>query len=179
MKSQLRELNIEIVRLEDQADPQHRQVILGKLVAKRDELQSLESAKPIEVVMPGAETAEQKQLAEKIARYTRYAERLNETGQKTVELITLKKNRLQKLVTLLESVSAIDAQSNGQKHELKPICDELGLDIEAILKIVVQTTPIDREIAKKQRLKLEHLNATIIRSSQPHLIWTNSQVCRI
>ena len=31
---------------------------------------------------------------------------------------------------------------------MKPICDELGLDIEAILKIGVQTTSIDHEIAK-------------------------------
>jgi len=115
LKSRLRQLNIEIVNLEEQADPLYKKQLDGKLKAKRDELTALEKVKPQEVDKPGGESKEQKQLSDRIKDLTTQLEQLRENEQKTVETIAQKKNKLQKLTSLLQSVIGIRSHIDNKK----------------------------------------------------------------
>ncbi|WP_367273772.1 TrlF family AAA-like ATPase, partial [Nitrosomonas sp.] len=145
LKAKLRELNIEIVRLEEQADPLFKKKLEEELNAKKDELGSLDNTKPSEVLKPETETPEQKKLSEKIAQLTKQAKQLEESERNTVEIIAQKKNKLQKLSSLQQSVSAMSAQIVSQKLELKSVCEELGLNIEAIVKAEINTHSIEEQ----------------------------------
>lgn len=160
LKAKLRELNIEIIELEEQSDPLHKKQIKGKLKAKQDELDSLEKAKPVEVTKPGEETPEQKALSEKIIKLIEKQSYLKETGKKVVETITHTKNRLQKLTSLLQSVSTISANISSQKLELKPVCEDLGLKIDLIINSEINIEPINDEIVsvKGELIELEKDN---------------------
>ena len=157
LKSKLRELNIEIVNLEDQADPLHKKQLQEKLRAKNEELASLDKAKPTEVLKPGKETEEQKKLSEEIRKLVAQQSTLKETGQKVVESIAEHKTRLQNLTSLQQKISALGNNITSQKEELKPLCEELGLNINLIIKSEINITPIKTQIdsVKKEITKLE------------------------
>jgi len=157
LKTRLRELNIGIVNLEEQADPLYRKKLEGELNAKNDELKSLENTKPPEVLKPGEETDEQKELSEKIAKLIEQREKLGATGKKVVESIAQFKNKLQKLTSLLQSVSSIHLNFDNQKSELKTICKDVGLDIDVIINAEIKTAPIKEMIkdVKAEITKLE------------------------
>jgi predicted ATPase len=163
LKTKLRELNIEIIELEEQFDPLHKKQMEGKLKAKQAELDSLEKAKPAEVTKPGEETPDQKALSEKISNLVEKQSTLKGTEQKVVETIAHKKNRLQKLSSLLQSVSTIDANIGSQKLELKPVCKELGLDINLIINSELNTAPIIKQITsvKQEIIELEKDNQQV------------------
>jgi predicted ATPase len=163
LKAYLRELNIEIIELEEQSDPLHKKQIEGRLKAKRDELTFLEKAKPAEVAKPGEGTPEQKDLSEKVNKYIEKKSTLEKTGQKLVETIAHKKNRLQKLSSLLQSVSTISTNISNQKLNLKPVCEELGLDIDFIMTSKFNTAPINDQISlvKREIIELEKDNQQV------------------
>ena len=157
LKSQLRELNIEIVDCEEQADPSHKKKLEGELKAKEEELASLDKAKPEEVSKPDTESDEQKKLSEKIKSLTENRDNIGVVGKRTTEVISQKKNRLQKLNSLLQNITAVHNHLGSQKEELKPVCEELGLDINTILNVAVDTSPIEKAIgiATEEIVKLE------------------------
>lgn len=157
LKTKLRELNIEIVNCEEQADPLYKQQLEGELKAKNEELISIDKAKPIEVNKPGEETGIQRDLSKKIEALAEKRDKLEDTGKKTVEVVVLKKNKLQKLTSLLQSVLAMSANIKSQKMELTQSCKELGLDIDTIVKSEIETSPISEAIkeVQEQTNKLE------------------------
>ena len=67
LKKRLRELNIEIVRLEEQGSPKFRKQLEAQIEAKKQELTALDNAKPKEVAKPNTETPEQKALAANVS----------------------------------------------------------------------------------------------------------------
>jgi len=152
LKSRLRELNIQIVDLEEQSSPIYMKKLAGELKAKKDELASLELAKPVEVGKPDGETEEQKKLAEQVEKLVLLKGKLGATERKFIEDLTAKKGRLQKLIALLQSVSLLEAHVDRQKSELKITCDELDLDVDQIVSSTINVKPIDDQIAEEKTL---------------------------
>lgn len=146
-KTSLRELNIEIVRLEEESNPNFRLSIEEKLKSKKAELEALDKQKPKEVAKPEGQTPEQKMLSDKIAELNKKNEAINEKGKKTVEIVTKKKNKLQKATSLQQSLSSMNAEFIKQKGELKTICEELGLNIDQVISLKADITPITKMIS--------------------------------
>ncbi len=146
LKAKLRELNIEIIDLEEQSDPIYKEKMERELKAKRDELISLDSAKPSEVAKPDEETPEQKVLTKKIEQFVEQKNDLGSAERACIVTLTEKKERLQKLTALLQSVSLLGKQVENQKAELMVICSELGLDIEVIITSGTNVEPINEQI---------------------------------
>lgn len=147
LKARLRELNIEIIDLEEQSDPIFKKKMEGELKAKRDELVSLDSAKPVEQTKPDEETPEQKELTETIEKLLEKKNELSSAERECVVTLTEKKERMQKLTALFQSVSLLGKQVESQKAELMIICNELGLDIEVIITSGTNVEPINDQIA--------------------------------
>lgn len=160
LKTQLRQLNIEILGLEQRADPQFLRTLNAQLQAKRDELQAVEAAKPDEVVKPEIETENQKQQVERLEKLAATLVALREREMKTVEVISHKKLKQQKLNTLTDSVQAINLASSTSKENLRLVAMELGLDIDTILKTEVDLTSIHTQvtIVKDEIAVLEKAN---------------------
>jgi predicted ATPase len=160
LKSKLRELNIKIIALEEQSDPLHKKQIKEKLKVKQYELASIVKAEPTEIPKPGEETQEQKALSEKINKFVEKQLFLEKTGKNVVETIAHKKNKLQKLSSLLQSVSTISANINSQKLNLKSVCEELDLNIDSIIRSEFNTDPINGQInsVKREITELEKEN---------------------
>jgi predicted ATPase len=146
LKAQLRELNIEIVALEEQSDPATKGRLEGDLKARKDELLSLEKSKPVAAPKPDKQSEEQKALAAEIDSLTQKRALAEEKLKKLRELLTKEKSRLQRLSSLLESVMSLGAHVDAEKAELKAACDELGLDIDKIVLTTVNREPIDQQI---------------------------------
>lgn len=150
LKARLRELNIEIVDLEEQSDPIYKKKMEGELKAKKDELASLNSAKPAEVPKPDEETPEQKRLTGQIGQLVERKNDLSSAERACIVTLTEKKERLQKLTALLQSVSLLGAQVENKKAELMVVCNELGLDVEVIITSDTNVEPINEEIGVVQ-----------------------------
>lgn len=150
LKASLRELNIEIIRLEEAKDPLFKKRLEEELKNKQEELQALEKSKPTEVSKPNKESVEQKSLAEEIGQLTKKLQDIQNKGKTTAEILTKKKSRFQSLTTLQQNLISIDTFVNEQKIELKPTCDELGLDIEEILKLKLNLFSISQKLADVQ-----------------------------
>lgn len=156
-KTNLRELNVEIIKLEEENNPNFKLSLQEKLKAKKAELEALDKQKPAEVKKPEGQNPEQKKLSEQIAALNSKAVLINEKGKKTVEIVTKAKNKLQKTTSLQQTLSSSLSEFTKQKAELKIICDQLGLNIDEIVKVQVDYTPITKMISdlKAEILKYE------------------------
>ena len=143
LESKLRSLNIQIFECEEQADPQHRQSLEEELKLKNIELKSLDEAKPAEVKKPDEKDENQIELSSRISKLNDSRNAVEHMGKKTTEVISQKKNRLQKLTSLLQSVKSIENQNAENTVELEPVCKELGLDVAVILRTEIDTSSID------------------------------------
>lgn len=164
LETKLRELNLEIVNLEEQADPLHKKQLEEKLKTKQAELNSLIKAPPTVVEKPEQENLEQQGLSIQIADLTSKQKQLHDTEQKVVDTLTRSKNRLQQLSSLLQSVQTIDGNLAAQKAELLPTCNELGLNIDLIVKAEIDISSIQEHIVRVQAeiLHLEKDNQSLI-----------------
>jgi len=143
LESKLKILNIEILDCEEQVDPQYRQSLDEELKLKRIELESLVTAKPKKEVKPDEKDEGQRRLSLTIKTLTEKKEIVANKGKSTTERISWKKNRVQKLTSLLQSVKSLESQNIENKNQLRPLCEELDLDIETILNIQVNTSSIE------------------------------------
>jgi len=160
LKANLRELNIEIIRLENEADPIFKKSVEEQLKTKRGELEALKKQKPDEVSKPDGETEEQTKISEKIALLAERMKKLENAGKNVTEVITEKKNKQQKLISLRQSISTISTYITAQKQELAPVCEELGLDIESIFNSEIKLSSIEKLslTVKSETQKLEKNN---------------------
>jgi len=144
LKTSLRELNIEITQLEDENDPLFRKKMDEELKAKKVELEVLKTKKPHDEEKPDGETAEQKELSENIGRLTDQLNQLELKAKQNIQVIANKKNRLQKLVSLQQSIIAIDTYVTRQKEELNSVCSELELNLNDIVTVEIKLTSVER-----------------------------------
>ena len=150
LKRQLRELNIEIVDLEEQSAPRYRKQLEGQIVAKKEELKALEGAKPNEVAKPDIETPEQKELAAEVDRLTKLLTSLNDAGQQKVAETTALKANLQSAVSLKENLTNLDARTRESIEDLTEALSELGLSVSDVVKFEVYLAPLQAKIEEFQ-----------------------------
>jgi ABC-type lipoprotein export system ATPase subunit len=148
LKVQLRELNIEIVELEEQANPATKVALQEQLKQKREEYRVLETSKPPEVVKPEGETAEQKAIADQIEKIRQNQSDLEIREREAVERLSSLKSDLLGLGRIKEAVTALDGQIKLTKEELRTGCARFNLDVDAIITHRLDTTTIDTEITK-------------------------------
>lgn len=146
LKRQLRELNFEIVDLENQSSPNFRKQIAAQIAAKEEELRALDAAKPKEVAKPDTETGEQQELAAQVDKLSELLSTLGETGKARVAEITTLKADLQSAVSLKERLTSFDARTQEGISELAPALGELGLDVKDIVTFGVNFVPVDAKI---------------------------------
>lgn len=143
LKVRLRELNIEIIDLEQQSDPSTNARLKEQLKQRREEYRVLENSKPAVVEKPEEETPEQRAVSEKIERTRALQANITERGKQAVDRLSAIKTDLVSLGSLKESVNALDAHVKQGKEELRPICTRFGLDIDLIVSHKISTANID------------------------------------
>jgi ABC-type lipoprotein export system ATPase subunit len=148
LKVRLRELNIEIVELEDQANPATKAALNEQLKQKQEEYRVLEASKPPEVAKPEGETEEQKAIADQIGKVRLDQSDLETRGKEAVERLSSLKSDLVGLGRIKESITALDSQIKNAREELRKDCASFGLDIDAIITHRIDTTTIDAKIAE-------------------------------
>lgn len=148
LKQRLRELNIEIVRLEEQSAPQYRRKLLAQIEEKKAELKSLEAAKPKEVAKPDSDDPAQNALAKKVDDLTSLLSGLSERGQLTVSNIAGLKTRYQEAVSLHEAISGIASRVGEEIFELQPKFDAVGLQAESLISLKTDLSPLNVKISE-------------------------------
>lgn len=148
LKVRLRELNIEIVELEDQANPVTKAALNEQLKRKQEEYRVLEASKPSEVAKPEGETEEQKAIADQIGKVRQDQSDLESRGKAAVERLSSLKSDLLGLGRIKESVTTLDGQIKTTKEELRTGCARFDLNIDAIITHSIDTTTIDVKIAE-------------------------------
>ena len=147
LKVRLRELNIEIVELEEQADPSTKQALVEQLKQKQEELRVLEASKPTEVAKPEEETDEQKAVSEQIGKVRQDQTNLEVRGKEAVERLSKLKSDLVELGDVQEKVSVLSSNIETTKEELRTSCKRFGLDIDAIISHRFDASTIDAKVA--------------------------------
>lgn len=147
LKTRLRELNIEIVQLEEQMSPQYRKRLVAVIVSKKEELQSIDSGKPKEIDKPDIETEEQKELAAEVDRLTALLSELNEAGQEKVAEISGQKAKLQHAVSLKEALTRFQSDTVGNIAEYQDKLKALDLKPDDLFQFAIDLKPLDLKIA--------------------------------
>lgn len=148
LKTQLREINIELIDLENRAAPEFKRKLSEQLKLKREEYKVLETSKPKKVEQPNEATEEQKLVAEKIAKATKLLTFLSDRGKETVVRLTALKSDLQKLHYVKDAIKSLGSHVQSEKYGLKSKCEELGLDVEKIVSYKTDLSSIDSKISQ-------------------------------
>lgn len=148
LKQRLRELNIEIVRLEEQSAPQYRRKLLAQIEEKEAELTSLDGAKPKEMAKPDTDDPAQNALAKKVDELTALLSELNERGHTIVSEIAGLKTRHQEAVSLRDSISSIANRFREDIAELHPQIARFELPVDALISLRTDLGPLDATIGE-------------------------------
>ncbi len=151
LKSRLRDINIKIVRLEEEADPVAKEKLTAKLTLKQQELTSLEKAKPQEIAKPSEQTPEQQKLSSSIENFAAKMSAINTSKAQAQEKLSNEKEQLQTLTSLLQSILSLDDYVQTQKSELVPVCNKLALSIDDIVTFNMDKTVVDEKITTAQK----------------------------
>lgn len=146
LKVRLRELNIEIVELEEQADPDTKKRLNEELNQKKEEYRVLEESKPKEVPKPDGETPEQQAVTRQIEETRSLQADIEEKGKAAVERLSALKTNLVELGSLKEALFALDGRVKDGKEELRTTCSKYNLDIDTIVSHQIDASPIDEKI---------------------------------
>lgn len=147
LKVRLRELNIEIVELEGQADPATKEALVQQLKQKQDELRVLQDSKPQEVAKPEAETNEQKKVSDQIGKVRTDQASLEVRGKEAVERLSKLKTDLVEHSDIKETVAGLSSRINTTKEELRAACKRFDLDLDSIITHRIDTSTIDAKVA--------------------------------
>jgi hypothetical protein len=153
LKRRLRELNIEIVKLEEQEKIQYRLQLDGQHKAKSEELIAIDTAKPKEVAKPGQEDPEQKSLTAEVAQKVALLKSLDERIQQCVEATTRIKSDIQQIVSLQERLMTLKSDAERTVDELAPQLKALVVDPADIVSFTVNLNPM-RQGLKQLELSL-------------------------
>lgn len=148
LKVQLRQLNIELVDLEQQADPSTRARLVEQLNQKRQEYQSLEKSMPAAEPKPDQETPEQQSVSSSIDKLRVLRDDIELRGKHAVKLLSDHKSDLIRLEVLKENVVGIDAYIKESKEDLRLECNYFGIDVDAVISHKFSAEMIDRKIKK-------------------------------
>ncbi len=150
LKRRLRELNVEIVDLEDQSSPHFRKRLIGQIEAKTEELKALDDAVPKEVAKPDTESDAQKGLAAEVARLTKLLASVSEARQQRIAETTTLKTNLQSAVSLKERLTSLDSQTREGIEELTEPLAALELAVSDVVKFEIDPAPVQTKIEELQ-----------------------------
>lgn len=157
LKQRLRELNIEIVRLEEQRSPQYRRKLLAQIEEKERELTSINAAKPPEVTKPDdTNDPAQNALAKQVDELTVLLSQLKERGQQAVLKITELKTKYQEVISLRDLVSSMSSRFNAEVMDIEPKLTELGIRTQDVISITNNIEPL-KAIIESTRTSIEKL----------------------
>ena len=148
LKQQLREINIEIVRLEEQRSPAYRRKLGADLKAKRLELEAIDGGKPKQVVRPDTQTPEQLELARNVDAQTTLLNTINRRIESAVSKTTSLKTRIQEAKSLKESIVAIQTALQKSISDIGPGLSTLDIAIEEIIRFSIDFVPLDKKIVE-------------------------------
>ena len=148
LKQQLRELNVEIVRLEEQRSPMHRRKLEAEIGAKRQELEAIEMAKPKKVEKPDSETPEQKTLARRADGLTALLASLQGLINEKIAEIADLKTRVQKAMGLRERLESIESGFRKDIAALRADVSSFDLKVEDIIRFSIDFNPLDNKITQ-------------------------------
>lgn len=148
LKVRLRELNIEIVELEEQAAPATKAALIEQLKQKQEEHRVLEGSKPPEVAKPEGENEDQKAISDQIAKVRQNQSDLEGRGKEAVERLSSLKSDLVGLGGIKETVTGLDSQIKNAKEELRATCTWFGLDVDTIITHRIDTATVDTKIGE-------------------------------
>ncbi len=146
LKQQLRELNVEIVRLEEQRSPMHRRKLIAEIGAKRQELEAIERAKPKEVEKPNSETPEQKILAGRADVLTALLASLQGLISEKITEIADLKTRVQEAMGLRERLESIESSVRNNIATLRADVSSFDLRVEDIIRFSIDFNPLDNKL---------------------------------
>ena len=148
LKQRLRELNVEIARLEEDGSPRFRQQLRGQIEARNEELKALESAKPKEFAKPDEETDDQKELAAKVDGLSELLSSLKDAEKSNLDHSLRLKSRLQIASSLRERLGAVAAMVKESEATLKDGLNSFGLTFTDIIQFASDLEPLESKIRK-------------------------------
>ena len=148
LKQRLRELNVEIARLEEDGSPRFRQQLRGQIEARNEELKALESAKPKEFAKPDEETDDQKELAAKVDGLSELLSSLKDAEKSNLDHSLRLKSRLQIASSLRERLGAVAAMVKESEATLKDGLNSFGLTFTDIIQFASDLEPLKSKIRK-------------------------------
>jgi ABC-type lipoprotein export system ATPase subunit len=185
-KTSLREINIEILRLENEIDPTFKKSLNEELLVKKSELEAVDLNKPQEELKPDSETPEQKKLSLEMESLSELLETVLTKGKNIRIEVTNKKSRLQKIISLQQNILSIQAKFVEQKEELKAVCIDLGFDISDIVKFEIDSTKVEemrvelsaeiQELEKDNQVNLRMKSDFSLLTSIPDLLAANRYI---
>ena len=146
LKQRLRELNIEVVRLEEERSPMHRRKLVAEIDTKRQELEAIDRAKPKEVEKPDSETSKQIAFAGRADELTALLSSLQKCIQEKVAEIGGLKTRVQEAVRLRERLESIESGFRNDIAALQANVSAFGLRVEDIIRFSIDFNPLDNKI---------------------------------
>ena len=145
LKVRLRELNIEIIELEQQAAPSTKGRLAEQLKQRNEEHHVLEQSKPPEVPKPEEETPEQRAISKQIEQTRTLQARITENSEQAADRLSAVKSDRVALRSLKDSIDSLDVHVKKTKEELKSLCTRFGLDVDIIFSHRVKTDAIDQK----------------------------------
>ncbi|MGQ7848825.1 hypothetical protein ACUNV4_30325 [Granulosicoccus sp. 3-233] len=146
LKVRLRELNIEIVDLEDQANPSTMRSLDEQLKQRLSEYSALEKSMPEKVEKPVGESPEQLAIAKEIEKNNQQLSGITRRGKDAVARLSSLKSDINTLASLKGSLTALDNETKERKEELRETCKRFYLDIDSIVSYKIDTNNIDSKL---------------------------------
>lgn len=147
LQSRIKSINTEIIEKEQMLDPEYRLKLVNQLAYKQEQLKNIESAKPKEVAKPSIEdNSETSTIKEEIENIQKNCNKLSLTIQNEVSERQILIKNIQDLRTSKERLDRLKAQIDSVKSELRPLYDNLSIDLDSILVIAYHPELIDSKV---------------------------------
>lgn len=167
LKKRLRELNIEIVHLEERSSPEHRRKLESRIENKKLEIAALDSAMPQEIEKPDPGSEEQSKTSDEIDDLLTILSSLRNRTDKTIGAISELKITLQEVTTLRDSLTVLEANLRTGVDELGPKFSALGLSPEKTVSLTIDYKSIQQ--------KIDDLSRSISNLEEKKLLSVNSE----
>ncbi len=149
LRSDLQTAVQKVVRLEERLTDNHRKTLKNQLEMKQRELASHEANRPAKVEKPEAAEGQSEKVTKLVERMTKLKEELSSKDEE-IKQLNVERSKLTKKIaaadTLLARIVNFQSQHTSFKEESTSDCAVLGLDLDALVKIQINTKPI--ELAK-------------------------------
>lgn len=147
--AELHELNKKVVASEEALKPENKQMLLSQLSAKEGELRALDAAKPADAVEPQAETDPAAVVAKsKLDELEKRLAGIEQTIQDADAKLRRNGVLQESAKKVMQSIANLKRQIESGYREIEPLLRDLGIDPSVVLKLEVQTEPVQSGLKK-------------------------------